>query len=650
MSRNNQNNIKSKRKSRSRSTPFAFLFVVVDQIAKYLRRGILGFIFADLYYKINEKWKSGFIYRFLRRENKKAHTYSSIVRLYEQSYSSSKIAQMSQKIIHSRLKIWGAGMFFFAFSTGVVSVVKQAVLKENELINFIVAAVILFISLPLMFSKRELGEGLLTRKFTRFIITNVLNLNASNFEKGEDKHYDGSYFIVIFISLIVGLTTLVINTFVLINIAVLLLTLVLIMSFPEIGILMLLAVIPFATVLPHPTTFVFALVIFTILGFISKFIRGKRILKFEFIDVLMLAIGILLLFGGIFTFGGADSFRVSEIYLAFLFMYFLIVNMYIRKPGIYRGLKVTVITGFLVAIVGIVYLVIDYKIVDFAWLRSGIAVSILERVQAMIVDKQVLGIYLVLIYPIAIAQMLVTKSKFIKCFYLVSIATILSCIIITLERTACIGIIVATLVFMIMYNFRSIWLALCATLASWIALFTLPSEIVEPVKALFTLSETEIAYRRELRSGVLRLAYDNLFSGIGVGESAFRTAYYEYASAETLTAANAGSLFLNIFVELGIVGLLVFVIIIFMFTQKCFGNIKRKNKTSRSRTMICAGYASIVSGCVMGINEYVWSNYRVFLTFWIVIALTMAVTKVNEKEQESERITNNMISVDIEID
>ena len=66
--------------------------------------------------------------------------------------------------------------------------------------------------------------------------------------------------------------------------------------------------------------------------------------------------------------------------------------------------------------------------------------------------------------------------------------------------------------------------------------------------------------------------------------------------------------------------------------------------------MICAGYASIVSGCVMGINEYVWSNYRVFLTFWIVIALTIALTKVNEKEQESERITNNMISVDIEID
>ena len=51
----------------------------------------------------------------------------------------------------------------------------------------------------------------------------------------------------------------------------------------------------------------------------------------------------------------------------------------------------------------------------------------------------------------------------------------------------------------------------------------------------------------------------------------------------------------------------------------------------------------------MGLTEYVWINYRTFLIFWIVLALTVAVTKVNEREYESEIIYNNMRSVDIEI-
>ena len=51
----------------------------------------------------------------------------------------------------------------------------------------------------------------------------------------------------------------------------------------------------------------------------------------------------------------------------------------------------------------------------------------------------------------------------------------------------------------------------------------------------------------------------------------------------------------------------------------------------------------------MGLTEHVWINYRTFLIFWIVLALTVAVTKVNEREYESEIIYNNMRSVDIEI-
>ena len=143
---------------------------------------------------------------------------------------------------------------------------------------------------------------------------------------------------------------------------------------------------------------------------------------------------------------------------------------------------------------------------------------------------------------------------------------------------------------------------------------------------------------------------ENLYTGIGVGQESFVSAFYKNSEEYTILTVDSHNIFLQIFVELGIVGFLLFIFTLFAFVQKCFANTKKRNKRSRSRTMICAGYASVLSACLMGLNSYIWSNYRAFLTFWIVFALTVALTKVNDKEDESERVVNNMISVDIEID
>jgi O-antigen ligase len=112
---------------------------------------------------------------------------------------------------------------------------------------------------------------------------------------------------------------------------------------------------------------------------------------------------------------------------------------------------------------------------------------------------------------------------------------------------------------------------------------------------------------------------------------------------------SAENLFLQIFLELGIVGFVLFIFMLFAFGQKCFISANAKNVKSRSRTIICAGYTSIVTACVMGLDQYIWLNYRNFLAFWIILALTVALTKVNEKEAESGKVMNSMRSVDIQL-
>ena len=640
-----------------------FLFMISDWLTRFFRKGFLGKIFADNYIKINEKWKHGFIYRFLRRENKKAHTHSPFVSYYENSYTNSQVSVISQRLIHSKMSIWGARLAFFSFAVAVAAVLNiylitldkgitiwQYIESPDKYLNYlIIAGIIFLVSLTMSFSRRELGESILAHKFTRFIVTDVLNLNANKFERGE-KSTDNSYFVSMLVMFCFGLSTFFFSPIILMNIFLLLIAFMFIMSFPEIGALLVIIFMPFANVFAHPNTFILSLVVFTICGFVSKFVRGKRVLKFDFIDVLMLSLGVLLLFGGIYGAGDANSLKIAEIYLAFLLMYFLIVNMYIRKPGIYRGIKAMVICGFIVAFVGLAYTIIMLDPLKMGWLSWTPIMFIMEKAMALLVDFSALGVFLVMIYPLALGQMLVTRNKFIKCLYLIAIGTIVTCAMITDDVMVHWGIIIATVVFMLIYNFRSIWFVLASVLAGCGAMLVLPSSITSVVQSFFVLPAEQIEAKKTIWTNTLGIILKNLFTGIGVGEESFLALYYRDIPVENVPITHSDNLFLQIFLELGIVGLLVFLCALFMFAQKCFINTKRKNQKSRSRTMVCAGYASIISACLMGFNSYIWYNYRSFLTFWIVFALIVALTKVNDKEKESERIVNNMISVDIEID
>ena len=96
-----------------------------------------------------------------------------------------------------------------------------------------------------------------------------------------------------------------------------------------------------------------------------------------------------------------------------------------------------------------------------------------------------------------------------------------------------------------------------------------------------------------------------------------------------------------------------FFIIIFMFTQKCFSSIKERQKGAKSRLMISAGYASVCGALVMGLTDHLFYNYRVFLIFWILIGLTVSLTKINEREslkiREALRVNSNSRSADLDI-
>lgn len=116
-------------------------------------------------------------------------------------------------------------------------------------------------------------------------------------------------------------------------------------------------------------------------------------------------------------------------------------------------------------------------------------------------------------------------------------------------------------------------------------------------------------------------------SGIGVGQSAFEEVYPDYALSGIESAPHAHSLFAQILTELGIFGLVVFLLLLLMLFRSAFTLFDRKgmkNKYSHATLALCCGVFALL---VNGLTDYIWYNYRIYLCFWIMIGLITAVRR-----------------------
>ena len=408
----------------------------------------------------------------------------------------------------------------------------------------------------------------------------------------------------------------------------------LIQNVPELIFLMVIFLLPFFQLLSHPTVFLFAAVFTGEIFWLGKILCGHRDARFGVLSFFILLFCAFLLLGGIFGAGGGASFVRASLMVILLLAYFPLCGMFLQPVWRERAFLALSVSALGVSLLGIgQYFLTE---MELKWVDVSRFGDIGGRVSATFSNPNVLAEYFLLTFPVMMGEGMTETYTYRRraLFWMVAVAE-LGCLVLTWSRGAWLGAIVSIIVFCLLHSLKS--RRLLAWSAIPIVIWTpfLPHAIVNRFSSIGMLAESSIRYRLYTWQGSLRMILAHPF-GIGVGEEAFFAVYRRFAVSGTETVMHTHNLFIQIMTELGIFGLICFVIILFFLIEAVFSSY-REFGMRRISASVLGGFCAVSGLLIMGFFDYVWYHYGVFWLFWMVMAQTASLAEDRIRDAEIER-------------
>ena len=566
----------------------------------------------------------------LRRDSMISRAHHAIARSFENSLMLRAVGAVSNRMLGLSLRVYG--LFFTSFGLYVVLIylIKRFALslETASLSHLLIGVGILVTVWPLILVRQPLAEALLESAIMRPLLLGVAGIPREYLENRRVAG-GGRNNVAFILGMLVGAMTFYIPPHLMLIFFSAAVSLFLLFVFPEIGVLAMIALLPYLTILPHPSIVLAAMVLMTAFSYLIKLLRGKRVLRIELLDVGVLLFLAAFLFGGIVSSSGTGSLRTTAIYICFMLGYFLVVNLIRTRVWLRRCTGTLLVSGFGAALYGVYQNF--FGVPETRWLDAEMFEDIKGRVVSMFENPNMLANYLIMLMPIAVSAMLSTKHRGVRRAMLPLLLTYLLCLVYTWSRGAWLGAMIALLLYFLLLNRRTLSLLFLGCFALPLLPAVMPESILNRLLSIGNLAASSTSYRVSIWRASLQMIRDFFASGIGVGESAFRQIYPLYSLSGIEAAPHSHSLYLQIQLELGIVGFLLFLGVLLLFAQCCISyNTSQADRESRVMSLGC--FAGVLAALLQGFTDYTWYNYRVFFVFWFVLALASAYIRVGRSE------------------
>ncbi len=420
-----------------------------------------------------------------------------------------------------------------------------------------------------------------------------------------------------------------------------LLALCLIVQTPELLAVGALTFVPFFSLLPHPTYVLLCIFVLFEIAWLWKILCGKRLFWIGARECLILLFGVLFLTGGWIGAGGRHGLLYGGVLFLLLLTFFPMQSLLLRPIWRKRVLYGAEFGGAVCSFIGI----LQYFFGDLTlkWVDPDRFSDIGARVTGTFSNPNFLAVYLLLLLPSSFAECFDEDAPRHRRFFFFGVFCIEGlCLILTFTRGAWIGAIAALLVFLLLGSRRTCGILLLLPCFLLPLIPYLPQRVVHRFGSIGAATDSSVRYRFYTWRGVLRMIGEHPF-GIGCGEAAFSSIYPHYAISGTESVMHAHQLYLQIFLELGIFGLLVFCLVI----ASLFLTLVRGCTVLRGRVRLeMLGAACGVLGVlVMGCFDHVWYHSGLFCLFWCLCACMTAPLIQWESEGGENRVSFSKKSI-----
>lgn len=291
----------------------------------------------------------------------------------------------------------------------------------------------------------------------------------------------------------------------------------------------------------------------------------------------------------------------------YIFVFYLIAYKLKELTAIFKCL---IFTGFLSGIFSI------SQIIYTLYLGYSIDPSI--RIPSFLENPNNLSAYSILLIFIVISLLINTKYKKKKFLYLVLIILLLINIIFSQSRSALLSIIIGFMLFYILWNKKYLVISLFIP----IILFILPQS---RVRFLQTFDTTQNSSRFKIWEITKLMIKDNLLTGVGyenfsVDYPIYINNYPEYSVHDEYLALHPHNIFLKIQVELGILGSILFVLLILSIIYTFYKIIT--NSVNNDIKVLTIGFGtSFISFGLMNLIDCYIGAPKVIITFFILLGI-----------------------------
>lgn len=561
----------------------------------------------------------------------------------------------------SRISVWLSslavnvyGTFLFTYSLTSLFVYYIKIMLNNQISDgisvIITSAVILVCSIPMVITPKSVITVISGSRIGRRIVLTFLAIPEEKLRLHQTVR-GGEYILpTIILAFLLGILTFFVHpAYALVLIGVLI-AICLISANPETCVLATIATVPFLQYSNHAGEILGLLILMGLVSYFDKVLRKKRTRHPSLEGILILLLCCFILVAGILSFSGIETV-VQSINAAFVIAggFFLTYNLIRGKERINTAVKILFSSFAIITLSGIWNMfynaVVERNIYSF---RDEVA-PIFENNVIYIADSAtVFSALAVLLLPLMFANVTMKKKFKSKMFALVLAFAALVATYIYGTYEAVIAVSVECLIFLLVYSHKTLTAILIALIPISTCIiiypylmskFGLPG-LLDGVRSLLPLNDPGSAYGVENAACVIRMIKDGNWSGIGVGDEAFKMYYHMYSNAPYGEMIGTGNEWMRLVCWSGIGGIVTFAVLFVLICLKAVGRVTI-SEISTSRSNMLALICGIIGSILLGAVSCIWTDIRMMYLFFVCCALLVGYVQDYRNDEKRTSLSFN---------